>query len=128
VVESDDEEKPFHNPLNLPLGWDGKPIPFWLYKLHGLGIEYPAPPSPRLAPPRPVHVHVHVPCRVVSCLPRAMLYAAALQRSCGYSVLRVPTAALNVAIGSHLALLWLPLRFGLTESAVQASLASHSTP
>jgi splicing factor 3A subunit 3 len=24
----------------LPLGWDGKPIPYWLYKLHGLGIEY----------------------------------------------------------------------------------------
>lgn len=21
-------------------GWDGKPIPFWLYKLHGLGVEY----------------------------------------------------------------------------------------
>jgi splicing factor 3A subunit 3 len=28
------------NPLNLPLGWDGKPIPYWLYKLHGLGNEY----------------------------------------------------------------------------------------
>merc|ERR1711918_224379 len=40
VEDSDDEEKPFYNPLNLPLGWDGKPIPFWLYKLHGLGIEY----------------------------------------------------------------------------------------
>jgi splicing factor 3A subunit 3 len=23
------------------MGWDGKPIPFWLYKLHGLGIQYP---------------------------------------------------------------------------------------
>jgi splicing factor 3A subunit 3 len=22
------------------MGWDGKPIPFWLYKLHGLGVEY----------------------------------------------------------------------------------------
>ncbi|RKP28030.1 hypothetical protein SYNPS1DRAFT_11806, partial [Syncephalis pseudoplumigaleata] len=22
-------------------GWDGKPIPYWLYKLHGLGVEYP---------------------------------------------------------------------------------------
>jgi len=33
-------ERPIYNPLNLPLGWDGKPIPFWLYKLHGLGIEY----------------------------------------------------------------------------------------
>lgn len=44
-MESDDdhtalEERPIYNPLNLPLGWDGKPIPFWLYKLHGLGIEY----------------------------------------------------------------------------------------
>jgi splicing factor 3A subunit 3 len=25
---------------NLPLGWDGKPIPYWLYKLHGLNISY----------------------------------------------------------------------------------------
>uniref|UniRef100_A0A3B0MSH2 Spliceosome-associated factor, putative n=1 Tax=Theileria annulata TaxID=5874 RepID=A0A3B0MSH2_THEAN len=44
VVESDSEveedEKPVYNPLNLPLGWDGKPIPFWLYKLHGLGQEF----------------------------------------------------------------------------------------
>jgi hypothetical protein len=37
---NEDEERPIYNPLNLPLGWDGKPIPFWLYKLHGLGIEY----------------------------------------------------------------------------------------
>ena len=36
----DDTERPIYNPLNLPLGWDGKPIPFWLYRLHGLGIEY----------------------------------------------------------------------------------------
>ena len=42
-VELDDDEvadKPIYNPLNLPLGWDGKPIPYWLYKLHGLNIEY----------------------------------------------------------------------------------------
>lgn len=39
-MEKDDEDRPIYNPLNLPLGWDGKPIPFWLYKLHGLGIEY----------------------------------------------------------------------------------------
>mmetsp|Transcript_7786 Transcript_7786/g.11263 ORF Transcript_7786/g.11263 Transcript_7786/m.11263 type:complete len:389 (-) Transcript_7786:88-1254(-) len=39
-MENDDEDRPIYNPLNLPLGWDGKPIPFWLYKLHGLGIEY----------------------------------------------------------------------------------------
>jgi hypothetical protein len=36
----DDEDRPIYNPLNLPLGWDGKPIPFWLYKLHGLGQEF----------------------------------------------------------------------------------------
>ena len=35
-----DEDEPVYNPKNLPLGWDGKPIPYWLYKLHGLGIEY----------------------------------------------------------------------------------------
>ena len=34
------DEAPIYNPLNLPLGWDGKPIPYWLYKLHGLNIEY----------------------------------------------------------------------------------------
>ena len=38
--DSDDEEKAIYNPKNLPLGWDGKPIPYWLYKLHGLNIEY----------------------------------------------------------------------------------------
>lgn len=32
--EDDDEEfKAAANPKNLPLGWDGKPIPFWLYKV-----------------------------------------------------------------------------------------------
>lgn len=40
--ESDEEgDDRIYNPLKLPLGWDGKPIPFWLYKLHGLGVEYP---------------------------------------------------------------------------------------
>jgi len=38
--DDDEEEGPLYNPLNLPLGWDGKPIPYWLYKLHGLGVEY----------------------------------------------------------------------------------------
>lgn len=38
--DGDDDEQPFYNPLNLPLGWDGKPIPYWLYKLHGLGVEF----------------------------------------------------------------------------------------
>lgn len=40
AANEDDDEGPIYNPLNLPLGWDGKPIPFWLYKLHGLGVEY----------------------------------------------------------------------------------------
>lgn len=35
--ESDDEDGEIYNPLKLPIGWDGKPIPYWLYKLHGLG-------------------------------------------------------------------------------------------
>jgi splicing factor 3A subunit 3 len=38
--DDDEDEKPIYNPKNVPLGWDGKPIPYWLYKLHGLGIEY----------------------------------------------------------------------------------------
>jgi splicing factor 3A subunit 3 len=38
--ESDGEEK-IYNPLKLPLAWDGKPIPVWLYRLHGLGVEFP---------------------------------------------------------------------------------------
>ncbi|CAK7268799.1 Pre-mRNA-splicing factor sap61 [Sporothrix epigloea] len=37
--ENDDDEK-IYNPLKLPLAWDGKPIPFWLYRLHGLGVEF----------------------------------------------------------------------------------------
>lgn len=40
-ADSDDEEEKVYNPLKLPLAWDGKPIPFWLYKLHGLGVEFP---------------------------------------------------------------------------------------
>ncbi|KZF20214.1 splicing factor 3a subunit 3 [Xylona heveae TC161] len=39
--ESDeDEDERLYNPLKLPMNWDGKPIPFWLYKLHGLGLEF----------------------------------------------------------------------------------------
>ena len=49
--EPEDDEV-LYNPKNLPLGWDGKvtdslshfssiwPIPYWLYKLHGLNITY----------------------------------------------------------------------------------------
>lgn len=25
---------------NYPVGWDGKPIPFWIYKMYGLDIEF----------------------------------------------------------------------------------------
>lgn len=35
-----DEEAPVYNPKDVPLGWDGKPIPYWLYKLHGLNHEF----------------------------------------------------------------------------------------
>jgi splicing factor 3A subunit 3 len=38
--DSEDDESKLYNPLKLPLAWDGKPIPFWLYKLHGLGVEF----------------------------------------------------------------------------------------
>lgn len=37
--EEEDDGR-IYNPLKLPLGWDGKPVPYWLYKLHGLGVEY----------------------------------------------------------------------------------------
>jgi len=39
--DGDEDEEKIYNPLKLPLAWDGKPIPFWLYKLHGLGVEFP---------------------------------------------------------------------------------------
>ena len=39
-VEEEPEDDIPYNPKNLPLGWDGKPIPYWLYKLHGLNISY----------------------------------------------------------------------------------------
>jgi len=38
--EDDEEEKPIYNPKKVPLDWTGKPIPYWLYKLHGLNVEY----------------------------------------------------------------------------------------
>jgi len=40
AAEDEEEEERIYNPLKLPLGWDGKPIPYWLYKLHGLGVAY----------------------------------------------------------------------------------------
>jgi hypothetical protein len=42
--ESDDEDEQVYNPLNLPMGPDGKPIPYWLYKLHGLNQVSNQPP------------------------------------------------------------------------------------
>uniref|UniRef100_A0A6G1S8Y8 Splicing factor 3A subunit 3 n=1 Tax=Aceria tosichella TaxID=561515 RepID=A0A6G1S8Y8_9ACAR len=41
-VEDDEGEQNnvIYNPKNLPLGWDGKPIPYWLYKLHGLNMTF----------------------------------------------------------------------------------------
>jgi splicing factor 3A subunit 3 len=42
--EDDDDEAgdaAIYNPKNIPLGWDGKPIPYWLYKLHGLNHSFP---------------------------------------------------------------------------------------
>jgi len=38
-IEKDDSMP--YNPKGLPLGWDGKPIPYWLYKLHGLNLSFP---------------------------------------------------------------------------------------
>jgi splicing factor 3A subunit 3 len=38
--EEEEEEEVIIGKQNYPVGWDGKPIPYWLYKLHGLGIEY----------------------------------------------------------------------------------------
>jgi splicing factor 3A subunit 3 len=38
--EDEEVEQPVYNPKDVPLGWDGKPIPYWLYKLHGLNHEF----------------------------------------------------------------------------------------
>lgn len=38
--EDNDQSDVVYNPKNLPLGWDGKPIPYWLYKLHGLNLTF----------------------------------------------------------------------------------------
>lgn len=38
--DDSEDEQPIYNPKDIPLGWDGKPIPFWLYKLHGLNLEF----------------------------------------------------------------------------------------
>lgn len=36
----DQIESTIYNPKDVPLGWDGKPIPYWMYKLHGLNHEF----------------------------------------------------------------------------------------
>lgn len=38
--DSDSDDNKVYNPKKLPLGWDGRPIPLWLWKLHGLGQEF----------------------------------------------------------------------------------------
>lgn len=38
--EENDGNNVIYNPKNLPLGWDDKPIPYWLYKLHGLNLTF----------------------------------------------------------------------------------------
>jgi len=41
ISSSDDDENGANaKTRNLPQGSDGRPIPYWLYKLHGLGIEF----------------------------------------------------------------------------------------
>jgi len=41
LKQLESEEKfPLSNPLKLPNGPDGKPIPYWLYKLHGLNRKF----------------------------------------------------------------------------------------
>ena len=39
-VDLDHDNRAIYNPKNLPLGPDGKPIPFWQYKLFGLDKEF----------------------------------------------------------------------------------------
>lgn len=38
--EPDDEESTPYNPKNLPVGYDGRPVPYWLYKLLGLNFKF----------------------------------------------------------------------------------------
>lgn len=40
VQADDSDDEVVQNPLNLPLGWDGKPIPYWMYKLYGMNEEF----------------------------------------------------------------------------------------
>ena len=55
--DSEEEDEFVYNPLKLPLGYDGKPIPYWLYKLHGLNQVQ----LNRCMPSRGLHTHVLQP-------------------------------------------------------------------
>ena len=62
---SDDEAKAIYNPKNLPLGWDGKPIPYWLYKVNRCSVGSPSrvsmEPCSAAPPPHPRPSHPRVP-------------------------------------------------------------------
>jgi splicing factor 3A subunit 3 len=38
--DGEDGDKPLYNPKNVPLDYTGKPIPYWLFKLHGLNLSF----------------------------------------------------------------------------------------
>lgn len=38
--DDDQDDEKLYNPLNLPIGPDGRPMPFWLYKIKGLSHEF----------------------------------------------------------------------------------------
>lgn len=39
--DNDDDETPVRmTKLHYPVGWDGQPIPYWLYRLYGLGQKF----------------------------------------------------------------------------------------
>jgi len=39
-ISDDEDREPNVKTRKLPQGSDGRPIPYWLYKLHGLGVEF----------------------------------------------------------------------------------------
>jgi splicing factor 3A subunit 3 len=39
-MDSEDEAELVRGIKDYPVDWEGKPIPYWLYKLHGLGVSY----------------------------------------------------------------------------------------
>ncbi|ODQ63770.1 hypothetical protein NADFUDRAFT_67758 [Nadsonia fulvescens var. elongata DSM 6958] len=38
--EENEDDSFFSNPRKFPVGWDGNPIPYWLWKYNGLGHEF----------------------------------------------------------------------------------------